>query len=139
MPYKAIHKMQSSSLIPFQRFICIALFCISILSLIGYVVSTQPKVMSTRGILLNENDFVVEQGLQRPADSLIVCGSQFLVVKEMVEYPVEVNGYHYDDDRNQCLIGKVSFPIDEVEQGGIRVHGISKEVADILRLKISQI
>ena len=115
------------SLLPFGGFIFVALYFITILSSFGNGIDLQPKQMFVRGIRIDINDFAVEEDYKKTAVSLVACGAQYSIAKEKVEYQNEVNGFHYDEESKLCQIGKVSFPVEEFEQGGIRVHGIRKQ------------
>ena len=116
-----------SLLLPFGGFIFLAFYCITILSSIGNSTDLQQKQIFTQAIRIDRNNFIVEEALEKPAVSLIVCGAQFSIAKEKAEYQNKVNGFHYDEESKLCQIGKVSFPVEEFKQEGIRVHGIRKQ------------
>ena len=108
------------------------LFVLKLFSLFNNLLSSrvarsnvQPWVISTRSINIESQDFTVKQ-LAITSTSLIECGAQFAIARETGDLMRGPNGYRFDEEARECQIGQVSFPIQEVENGGIRVHGISK-------------
>ena len=78
-----------------------------------------------RGIRIDIQDFIVTRTVTKSM-SLIVCGAQFSVARETGDLIGGANGFHFDEEDRECQIGKVAFPVQEDQNGGIKVYGISK-------------
>ena len=78
-----------------------------------------------RAIRIENQDFEVTETVTRSM-SLIVCGARFSIAREAEKFSGGANGFYFNEENRECQIGKVSFPVHEVESGGIKVYGISK-------------
>ena len=87
--------------------------------------NAEPRVIATKSIHIDRQDFNVTKTVTT-STSLIDCGAHFAVARETQNQTLVANGFHFNGQNMECQLGQVSFPVQEVEHGGIRVHGISK-------------
>ena len=85
----------------------------------------QQKGIFAGSVRIESQDFNVTETVTK-SKSLIVCGARFSIAIETNKLTEGANGFYFNEENRECQIGKVSFPVQEVENGGIRVHGISK-------------
>lgn len=85
----------------------------------------QPDMFKARGIRIVSEDFEVTDTVIK-SKSVISCAAHFSIARARGDLAEGANGFHFDAEERKCLIGKVSFPLQEVENKGIKVHGISK-------------
>lgn len=93
--------------------------------------NVQPEVLTARGIRIEGRDFTITEVITN-LRSIIACGARFSIAGGRGELNPDANGFHFDEEDRQCQIGKVSFPVQEVEHGGIKVYGISKYIMSIM-------
>ena len=101
-------------------FICLSLTSSCVAGNIGAM-----QVQLTRAIHIDQDDFQITQALTSSTVSHIACGAKFMIARGE-GYLTNENGFHFDEDTTQCTIGTVSFPVEELDQDAIMVHGISK-------------
>lgn len=80
-------------------------------------------------------DFEVTETVTK-SNSLVVCGARFSIAREADKLTGGANGFHFNEENRDCQIGKVSFPVQEVEIGGIEMHGI-RQLIIVLRCTVS--
>lgn len=81
----------------------------------------------TRAVRIEEDDFQITLALTSAAVSEVACGARFAIAGEM-GYLTSENGFQFDEENARCNLGIVSFPVEELEQGGIMVHGTSENL-----------
>ena len=81
--------------------------------------------LQASGIMIASEDFAVSTELTTidRVMNRIECGAHFLVVKEDPSM-TSVNGFSVYE--HTCKLGTVVFPVEEVEENGILVSGISE-------------
>lgn len=89
--------------------------------------------MRFHGIQISPTDFTIDSRFAPAVGSIpsrVECAVQFWVAtKSSGSVFNDVNGFHYDQAQDLCRIGTVTFPVQELDEGGILVSGISKKMA----------
>ena len=103
----------------------ILLLCFTLQYLNALDNSVRTREIQTTGIVIALTDVDVINELTARVKGWVECGVHFLITKNKENY---LNGiaFHLDEENQKCEIGIVSFPVDEIEEGGISVFGISK-------------
>ena len=87
------------------------------------------KAQLTRAIQISKSDFEINSDLPMSTNagvrSHIECGAIFLADKRN-DNSSSGNGFYLDNDSNSCQIGTVTFPVEEIDAGGIFVSGVSE-------------
>ena len=92
-------------------------------------VGSKINAQLTRAIQISQLDFKLNSSLPMGTStwfqSRIECGAKFLAAKEN-DNSSSVNSFYFDNDSKTCQMGTVTSSVEEINNGGIFVSGVSE-------------